>query len=71
MRSVLEWESVNGGIKVGIFGNGETEKAFNHNVGDTVPARRFIPFKDEEFKPAINKKIKRLVLDAIEDQEES
>ncbi len=71
MRSVLEWESVDGGIKVGIFGNGETEKAYNHNVGDTVPTRRFIPLKDEQFTPAINKKIKRLVLDAIEDQEES
>jgi len=70
MRSTLEWSSVKGGIKVGIFGNGETEKAFNHNVGDTVPVRRFIPLPDEEFKPAIVRKIRSLVLNAIETEEE-
>lgn len=71
LRSSLEWESIDGGIEIGIFQSSEAPKAFNHNVGDTVPARRFIPLEGEQFKRQINTKIKRLVLDAIEDQEES
>jgi hypothetical protein len=67
MRSTLEWVSVRGGIKVGIFEPNEAPKAFNHNVGDTLPVRRFIPMEGESFKPAIQNKIRKLVLNAIED----
>ena len=77
MRSVLEWQSVKGGIKVGIFGNGETEKAFAHNTGAkitkdfTMPKRQFIPESDQTFFKPIIQKAKELILNAIEDQEES
>lgn len=67
LRSSLEWESIDGGVEIGIFQESEAPKAFNHNVGDTVPTRRFIPLEGEQFKKQINTKIKKLVLDAIED----
>ena len=46
-------------IEVGVFDGNETPKAYNHNVGDTLPVRRFIPFEGEEFKMSIQRKIDR------------
>ena len=72
MRSTLEWSSVRGGVKVGIFEPNEAPKAYRHNTGDKgMPLRQFIPEKGIGFNKTITNKIKSLVLNAIEDQKES
>ena len=37
------------GITVGIFDKDQAKKAYNHNQGDTLPQRQFIPDKGEAF----------------------
>lgn len=46
----------------------QKKKAFNHNVGDTLPARQFLPddLKGEKFKRSITKRIKDIINDASE-----
>jgi len=50
-------------ITVGIFRKSEAIKAYNHNVGDTLPKRRFIPDESQEFKEEIKRGIKRILQD--------
>lgn len=44
-------------------------KAFNHNVGDTLPQRQFLPNddNDETFKKGIITVVNRIIKDASED----
>jgi hypothetical protein len=61
MRSQITFEEHRKGVKVGIFREApevERLKSFNHNVGDTLPARQFVPRPDEEFKRSIKAKIR-------------
>lgn len=44
-------------IEVGVFKSAETPKAYNHNKGDTLPKRQFIPGEDENFKGKITKRV--------------
>ena len=45
------------------------KKAFNHNTGDTLPTREFMPDDEAKgkFKPAITKRIKEIIEDASQD----
>jgi len=61
MRSSIKWKSVKGGIDIGVFNKKEVPKAFNHNDGDTLPQRKFIPDEDENFKRIIVNGIKRIL----------
>jgi len=47
----------------------EKLKAFNHNTGDTLPTRQFLPDdeKGEKFKRSIMQKVKGIINDASED----
>ena len=66
MRSAIDWkDGKKDNVEIGIWDKDETPKAFNHNTGDTLPMRKFIPLEDEKFKQPIINKIKRLVLDEI------
>ncbi len=65
LRANIISESVQGGIKVGVFNPDEAPKAFNHNVGDTLPQRKFIPFEDENFKKPIIDGIKRIIKEQV------
>lgn len=47
-----------GKIEVGIFDSDQVEKARNHNEGDTLPQRQFIPNEGEKFKQPIMRGIK-------------
>lgn len=40
-------------VEVGVFDSDEAPKAYNHNVGDTLPQRQFIPLENQEFKGEI------------------
>lgn len=61
MRSQLAFEIYRDGVEVGIFNEEEAPKAYNHNVGDTLPQRQFIPDKDQTFKKPILDGIKRII----------
>jgi len=60
MRSQITFEEHDTDhIEVGIFENApevERLKAYNHNVGDTLPKRQFIPAPNKKFKTSIRKK---------------
>ena len=66
MRSAIEAEPVPGGVKIGIFSSTEAPKAFNHNTGDTLPVRKFIPSSEETFKKPILDGIKRIIREEID-----
>ena len=46
----------------------EKLKGYNHNTGDTLPVRKFLPNDEsgEKFKPAIMKKVMEIINDASE-----
>ncbi len=61
MLDALESRNTSSGIEIGIFDSGEAIKAFNHNTGDTLPARPFIPSESEGFKQTISSGVKGIV----------
>ena len=64
MRSQITFAEFKDGVDVGIFSNAplvEKLKAFNHNVGDTLPRRQFVPDKKQKFKRKINTGIKKII----------
>ena len=50
-------------IEVGIFSKKEAPKAFNHNTGDTLPKRQFIPTERQKFDKDIEDGIKDILKD--------
>lgn len=48
-------------IEVGVFKSSEKLKAYNHNIGDTVPTRQFIPDEDQTFKKKVLDRVDRRV----------
>lgn len=73
MLDSLEYEPTDRGLKIGIFDEDQAIKAFNHNVGDTLPKRQFIPGPDQNFKKDIMKEINAIIkefVDASKNNEE-
>jgi hypothetical protein len=58
-----------GTVTIGIFNPSETPKSFNHNTGDTLPKRQFIPGKGEELQAEIVRGIGRIIEDYIDGEE--
>jgi hypothetical protein len=58
-----------GSITIGIIDEDEAPKAYNHNVGDTLPKRQFIPNEDQNFKREILRGVSRIVEEYIDEQE--
>lgn len=50
-------------VEVGVFKKKETPIAFNHNTGDTVPQRQFIPEESQEFKKTIMSRVNEVIDD--------
>lgn len=48
-------------IEVGVYASDEIRKAYNHNIGDTLPRRQFIPDEDQVFKKPIMNKVNRKI----------
>lgn len=63
MLSSLRVGNTLSGIKVSILQKKQVLKAFNHNVGDTLPKRQFIPNDglEETFRPGILRKINSII----------
>jgi hypothetical protein len=51
----------NGSVTIGVFDPDEAPKAFNHNEGDTLPQRQFIPKEDELLKAEIIRGVSRII----------
>ena len=66
MLGSLTFEPSSKGIKVGIFDSDQAIKSYNHNVGDTLPKRQFIPNADEDFKKDIMKGIDSIIKDYVD-----
>lgn len=65
MRSQITFsEEESDAIMVGIFGDApekERLKGYNHNVGDSLPRRRFIAAPNQVFKKSIMDKVNRSI----------
>lgn len=61
MLSSLDFKETAKGIEIGIFDSGQAPKAFNHNTGDTLPKRQFIPEPKQNFVGEIEKGINELI----------
>jgi len=53
-------------IMLGIFDEDEIPKAYNHNVGDTLPQRQFLPDEDQKFKSEILRGVGRILEDYLD-----
>ena len=65
MRSQIQHETYTRGVEVGVFDEDEAPKAYNHNVGDTLPQREFIPSDDNTFKKPITDKINAIIREIV------
>lgn len=65
MLSALGFDNTATKVTFKITDTKQKKKAYNHNVGDTLPVRQFIPddFKGETFKRSITKRIKEIIED--------
>jgi len=74
MLNSLEYsyDADSGTVTLGIFEEDEIPKAYNHNVGDTLPKRQFLPEEEETFKAEIIRGVGRILSEYLEeDGEES
>jgi hypothetical protein len=57
------------GVEIKLTDSLEKKKAYNHNVGDTLPKRQWLPNDEagESFKRSIISKVKEVIQDASED----
>lgn len=69
MLGDLKFTSTKKGVELKITDSEQKKKSYNHNVGDTLPTRQFLPndANNETFKRPIMKKIKDIIKDASED----
>jgi len=68
MLGSLKAEKTRKGVEVGIFDSGQAKKAYNHNEGDTLPRRQFIPEPKQNFVGDIQKGIDEIVNRRIKDE---
>ncbi len=59
----FEFRQKGRGIEVGVFDKSEAPKAFNHQRGDTLPTRQYLPEGGQKFKRNIESEIKRIIKD--------
>ena len=69
MLSNLRVDARKDSVELKLTDSTEKKKAYNHNVGDTLPKRQWLPddSKDEKLKRTITSKINRIIDDASED----
>lgn len=53
MLQALTYKIVGNSLEIGIFDSDQAIKSYNHNVGDTLPKRQFIPNEGETLKADI------------------
>lgn len=71
MLSNLSIKATKTGVEIQITDNTQKKKAYNHNVGDTLPKRQFLPNDEnnEQFKATIIKRVKDNIRNASESDE--
>lgn len=70
MLDTLDFKKTSTGVEVGIYGDSlQDKKAFNHNTGDTLPQRQFIPIGNGNFKKPIESEIRKIVREAHANKE--
>jgi phage gpG-like protein len=68
MLNSLTWKNTENGIKVGIFDESQTPKAYNHNVGDTLPKRQFIPNGRQRFVGIIEDGVNQIIKERLREE---
>ncbi len=69
MLDSLEFKTTTAGVDIGIFEKDEAIKAFNHNTGDTLPQRQFIPDTTESFSKGIQAGVNSIIKDSEVERE--
>jgi hypothetical protein len=67
MLGSVEYKITDGSLEIGVFDKDQAPKAYNHNVGDTLPKRQFIPDKGQKFDPDIMSGIDDLLSNFLDD----
>jgi hypothetical protein len=69
MLDSLTYKVVGDKVVVGIFDEDEAIKAYNHNIGDTLPKRQFIPddAKGESLKSDIQRGISSIISEYVDE----
>jgi hypothetical protein len=67
MLDSLDFEVDGTTLRIGIFDSSQTPKAYNHNVGDTLPQRQFIPLEGQTFKRDIMGEIDAIIGELLGD----
>jgi len=69
MLGNLSFTNTKKDITLKITDSTEKKKAYNHNVGDTLPTRKFLPddSSDEVFKRSIMASVKEIIRNASQD----
>jgi hypothetical protein len=65
MLDSLTFEVTGTKVIIGIFDSDQAPKAYNHNTGDTLPMRQFIPTEDQTFKRDIMRGIDEIIADLL------
>lgn len=69
MLDALEFRVEGNKIKIGVFDPTQIPKAYNHNVGDTLPQRQFIPEQGEKFKSPIEKGMREIAESFVDESD--
>lgn len=65
----FETDPDTGRVIVGIFDPDQAIKAYNHNIGDTLPQRQFIPGEDDLLRAEIIRGVQRILEEYTSDEE--
>jgi hypothetical protein len=66
MLNSLGFEIDGESLKILIKDNDQVPKSYNHNVGDTLPRRQFIPDDDQTFKSDILRGVGRIIQEYLD-----
>jgi hypothetical protein len=69
MLNALTWKIASGGLEIGIFDEAQAIKSYNHNIGDTLPQRQFIPNDGQSLKKDIVQGIESIIGEYVDNME--
>jgi hypothetical protein len=67
MLNALTFKVKGSKVIIGIFDEDQAIKSYNHNVGDTLPKRQFIPDESQTFKPDIMRNVEKILEEYLDE----
>ena len=67
--NAMEYKPTSKGVEIGIFDSDQAPKAYNHQVGDTLPRRQYLPDSGQSFKRPIESRIRAIIKETYENRD--